>query len=590
MNKFKSIIMSYHGKSKTFLHWLYNTHSENDDEEEKIFRYKEFTFWFSSTGFRNTEKMKLHIGIPEEYLGLCKKCSEESDTKNFPDTLVAVENYILYLVFPVISELRNEYRNDNKDVREKAQFCTQTPDGCMDRKSGCIYNSALREFVLQMHFNVPLVNATSINAKATYRAVKDIMEHMDEIFSNINMDELVLWQRTYINQQSIRKYMKANKICVFVADGSILPRKNGTDEPLTEALPFESPDSLRVIITTENNEVITGMAIREGITVITGGGYSGKSTLLNAMEQGIYNHIPGDGREYVLSESSALKTNAEDGRPVENINLQPFFHWLNGETQLHHFCTSHASGSVSQAANIVEAICGNVKLLLIDEDKSATNFMIRDKVMRKIVPDEPIIPFTDRIEELYGECGVSIVLVIGGSGEYLAYADTVFLMKEFKPENITDVVKEFKMVKSSEPTKAVWMNTRRLQPRTTTQPFLYFRSVITENEKKILLDEYSADITNLTALSTPERLNTVMCVMEKILTDKEADSEELFRKLINYTNIVLGFSDEKDEFHVNVSEQRFYSQIRPMDAWCCINRMRGVKFGEINKQINNIRR
>lgn len=577
MNKFKSIIMSCQGKSKTFLHWLYNTHSEYD-EEEKIFEYKGLTFWFSGTGFRNTEKMMLYIGIPEEYLGFSEKNDKEADPNNLPDTMVAVENYILQLIFPGISELRNEYRNDNKDVREKAQFCTQTPDGCMDRKSGCIYNSTLGRFVLRMHFNVPLVNATSVNAKATYRAVKDIMEYMDEALSKVNMDELGLWQRTYINQQSIRKYMKDNKICAFVADGSILPRMNGTDNPMTEALPFESPDSLRVSIKTELNESITGMAIKEGITVITGGGYSGKTTLLNAIEQGIYNHIPGDGREYVLSEPSALKTNAEDGRPVENINLEPFFHCLNGEAKLNHFCTSHASGSVSQAANIVEAICCNVKLLLIDEDKSATNFMIRDKIMRKIVPDEPIIPFTDRIEELYKDCGVSIVLVIGGSGEYLAYADTVILMKEFKAENITDVVNDFKMVKNSESTKAVWMNTRRLRPKMTTQPFLYFRSVITENEKKILLDEYSADITNLSALSTPERLNTVMSVMEKILTDKEADSDELLQKLISYTNLVLGFSDEKKEFHVNASEQRFYSQIRPIDAWCCINRMRGVQF------------
>lgn len=575
MNKFKSIIMSCQGKSKTFLHWLYNTHSEYD-EDEKIFAYKELTFWFSGTGFRNTEKMMLYIGIPEEYLGFSKKNNKEADINNLPDMMVAVENYILQLVFPVISELQKEYRNENKDVREKAQFGTQTPDGCMDRKSGCIYNNSLRRFVLRMNFNVPLVNATSVNAKATFRAVKDIMEHIDEILSEINMEELSLWQRTYANQQSIRKYMKENKLCAFVADGSILPRRSGSDDPMMEALPFESPVSLRVSIQTESNEVITGMAIKEGITVITGGGYSGKSTLLNAIELGIYNHIPGDGREYVLSEWSALKTNAEDGRPVENINLAPFFHWLNGETQLNHFSTRHASGSVSQAANIVEAICCDVKLLLIDEDKSATNFMIRDKMMRNIVPDEPIIPFTDRIEELYQDCGVSIVLVIGGSGEYLAYADTVIRMKEFKPENITNVVRDFKMVKNCEPIKAVWMKNRRLQPRATTQPFLYFHSVLTENEKKIVLDEYSADITNLTALSTPDRLNTVMSVMEKILTDKEADSEELLQKLIHYTDMVLGFSDEKKEFHVNVSEQRFYSQIRPIDAWCCINRMRGV--------------
>ena len=578
MNEFKSIIMKCQGKSKTSLHWLYNTHSYDIDEEEKIFRYQDFTFWFSGTGFRNTEKMMLYIGIPEEYLGFGEKANYEPDTNNTPNAMIAVENYILQLVFPIISELRNEYRNDNKDVREKAQFCTQTPDGCMDRKSGCIYNSDLRKFVLRMNFNVPLVNAISVNAKATYRAVRDILEHMYEVLTKVNRDELGLWQRTYINQQSIRKYMKENRICAFVADGSILPRMDGTDKPMPGALPFESPDSLRVSIRTDTNELITGMGIKEGITVITGGGYSGKTTLLNAIEQGIYNHIPGDGREYVLSERSALKTNAEDGRPVENINLEPFFRWLSGEKKLNRFCTRHASGSVSQAANIVEAICCGVKLLLLDEDKSATNFMIRDNLMRKIVPDEPIIPFTDRIEEIYKDCGVSIVLVIGGSSEYLAYAHTVILMKEFKPEDITNVVNDLKMVKNSEPTKAVWMNTRRLQPRSTTQPFLYFHSVLTENEKKIVLDEYSADITNLTALSTPERLNTLMSVMGKILTDKEADSEDLFQKLIKYTDVTLGFSDEKKGFHVNESEQRFYSQIRPIDAWCCINRMRGVEF------------
>ena len=547
MNQFKSIIMSCQGKSKTFLHWLYNTHSEYD-EEERIFKYKEFTFWFSSTGFRNTEKMMLYIGIPEEYLGLGVRSTTESGEDDIPDMMIAEENYILQLVFPVIAELREEYRNDNKDIREKAHFCTQTPDGCMDRKSGCIYNSTIKRFVLQMHFNVPLVNATSVNAKATYRAIRDIMEHIDGILGKVNMEELRLWQRTYRNQQSVRKYMKENKLCAFVADGSILPRMNGTDKPMTEALPFKSPDSLRVSIKTDSNELITGMGIKEGITVITGGGYSGKTTLLNAIEHGIYNHVPGDGREYVLTESSALKTNAEDGRPVEDVNLEPFFHWLNGETKLNHFCTSHASGSVSQAANIVEAVCCNVRLLLIDEDRSATNFMIRDKMMRSIVPDEPIIPFTDRIEELHQECGVSVILVIGGSSEYLAYADTVILMREFNPENITDVINSFQMVKNSEPTRTVWMNARRLQPRSTTQPFLYFHSVLTENEKKIVLDEYSADITNLTALSTPERLNTVMSVMEKILSDKEADSEELLQKLIRYTNSVLGFSDEKKNF------------------------------------------
>lgn len=577
MNKFKSLIMSCQGKSKTFLHWLYNTHSDYD-EEEKVFEYKELIFWFCGTGFRNTEKLILNIGIPEKYFD----CESEYDKWDIDgsalDMTVPTENYILHLVFPIIAELQNEYRNVNKDAREKAKFATQVPDECMDRKSGCLYNREMKRYVLQMNFNVPLVNATSVNSKAAFRAVKDIMEHIDCCLANIAMDDVVLWRKTYINQQSIRMYMKMNHICAFVADGSILPRLNGSDKPMKGARPFESPKSMRVSITTDTNETISGMGIKEGITVITGGGYSGKTTLLDAIELGIYNHIPGDGREYVLSEESALKTNAEDGRPVKDVNLTPFFRELNSETSLEHFCTSHASGSVSQAANIIEAIGCNVTLILIDEDKSATNFMIRDRLMRIIVPDEPIIPFTDRIEALNKDCGVSVILVIGGASEYLAYADTVILMKDFEPHDITDLVSNFRMTRNSEKTKATWKYPRVLKPKATTQPFLYFHSVITENEKKIVLDEYSSDITNLTALTTPERLNTVMSVMEKILTDKEADSEELLQKIISYTNRTMGFENEKKEFHINESEQRFFSQIRPIDAWCCINRMRGVQF------------
>lgn len=571
MNKFKSLIMSCHGKSKTLLYWLYNTHSDYD-EDEKVFGYKELIFWFNGTGFRNTEKLILNVGIPEKFFDMCNR-----DYSSF-DMIMPTENFILHLVFPVISELRKEYQNDNKNSREKAQFSTQPPDECMDRKSGCLYNREMKKYVLKIQFNVPLVNAISVNSKAAFRAVKDIMEHIDSCLSSIDMAELVLWQKTFMNQQSIRTYMKENKICTFVADGSILPRRDGSDKPMLGAQPFISPESMRISITTEMNETITGMGIKEGITVITGGGYSGKTTLLDAIELGIYNHIPGDGREYVISEVSALKTNAEDGRSVENINLAPFFKGLNTDTSLEHFSTTHASGSVSQAANIVEAVGGNSKLILIDEDKSATNFMIRDSLMRKIVPDEPIIPFTDRIEELSKGCGVSIILVIGGSSEYLAYADTVILMKNFEPSDITDLVSDFKSTRNSEPTKAIWKFSRRLKPKVTTQPFLHFHSVITENEKKIVLDEYSSDITNLTALTTPERLNTVMHVMEKILTDKEADSEELLQKMIDYTNQTLGFENEKKEFHMNESEQRFFSQIRPIDAWCCINRMRRIRF------------
>ena len=566
MNKLKSVIMSCQGKNKSCLHWLYNTHA-CDDDEEKVFTYKEISFWFRGTGFRNPEKMFLCIGIPKEYIALSSK-----------ELAIPTAEYILHLLYPVMSELSEEYLNDKKDAREKAKFAIQLPDGCMGKKSGCYYNSELDRLVLQMSFNVPLVNGTSVNSKSAFRAVKDILEHVDATLANIDNEELALWQKTFTNQRSLRKYMKDNHLCAFVADGSILPRHNGTDEPMAGAKPFESPDSLRVSIKTDSGEIITGMGIKEGITVITGGGYSGKSTLLDAIELGIYDHIPGDGREYVLSDYSALKTNAEDGRPVEDADLKPFFRRLSSNQDLSHFSTRHASGSVSQAANIVEAIGCGVKLLLIDEDKSATNFMIRDKVMRKIVPDEPIIPFTDRIEELSNKCGISLILVIGGSAEYLAYANTVILMEDYEPKDITELVGGLEIAKSSEKAMTAWNYSRRLIPKETTQEFLYFRSAITENEKKIILDDYSADITSLTALTTPERLNTLLSVMKKTLTDKEADSDELLGKLDYYTKCTLGYEETNGEFCVIGEGQNFYAEIRPIDAWCCINRMRGVSF------------
>ena len=149
---------------------------------------------------------------------------------------------------------------------------------------------------------------------------------------------------------------------------------------------------------------------------------------MDAIATGVYNHVPGDGREYVITDSDALKIYAEDGRPVHSLDLSPFFRHLPNETDVKNFSTPHASGSVSQAANIIEAVCGGAKLLLIDEDKSATNFMIRDSNMRFVVKNEPIIPFTDRVRELYREKQISTILVIGGSSEYLAYADQVILL------------------------------------------------------------------------------------------------------------------------------------------------------------------
>jgi predicted ABC-class ATPase len=247
-------------------------------------------------------------------------------------------------------------------------------------------------------------------------------------------------------QYAIRQFMENNGYVAFIANGSILPRESGvSDRPMRKekAVPFQSPKELEIQIPIPHqNEPITGMGIRKGITLIVGGGYHGKSTLLKALERGVYNHIRGDGREFVFTDSSAYKIRAEDGRKITNVNISPFINHLPFEKDTIRFSTDNASGSTSQAANIVEAIEAGAKTLLIDEDTSATNFMIRDERMRKLVKNEPITPFIDKAKQLYEEFGVSTILVIGGSGAYFDIADCVIQMDHYVPVDVTEKAKE----------------------------------------------------------------------------------------------------------------------------------------------------
>jgi predicted ABC-class ATPase len=251
------------------------------------------------------------------------------------------------------------------------------------------------------------------------------------------------------NQEFLRRQLKARGLVAFVADGAILPRRSGVSQlPLPNAIPFRSPESLRISWTLPNpvyhngepSHTLTGMGIPEGVTLIVGGGYHGKSTLLRALERGVYPHIPGDGREYVITRADAVKIRAEDGRRIEQVDLSPFISTLPYGQSTRSFCTDNASGSTSQAANILEALEAGSRLLLLDEDTCATNFMVRDARMQALVPKEhePITPFLDRVRELFERFGVSTILVMGGCGDYLDVADTVLLMRAYCPEDITE--------------------------------------------------------------------------------------------------------------------------------------------------------
>ncbi|MGI6548405.1 MAG: ABC-ATPase domain-containing protein [Bacillota bacterium] len=244
----------------------------------------------------------------------------------------------------------------------------------------------------------------------------------------------------YEDQEYLRSRLPELGLVAFVAHGSCLPRASGiSDLPLPGAIPFQVPEQLAVSLDLPHRGPVRGMGIPKGVTLIVGGGYHGKSTLLRALERGIYNHIAGDGRELVITTPGAVKIRAEDGRRVAGVDISLFINNLPQGQDTKAFNSESASGSTSQAAAIMEALEMGADCLLLDEDTSATNFMIRDARMQELVAKnkEPIIPFIDRVRGLYQELGVSTVMVVGGSGDYFAVADTVIMMDCYQPYDVT---------------------------------------------------------------------------------------------------------------------------------------------------------
>ena len=260
-------------------------------------------------------------------------------------------------------------------------------------------------------------------------------------YKNLSAQELIQYVNCAEDQDVLRASLKENNLVAFVANGSLLPRQSGIcDKPMQgEIVSFQSPASLEHEISIPNAGKIRGMGIPQGVTLIVGGGFHGKSTLLQALEHGIYNHIPDDGREKVVSEESAVKIRSEDGRSIAHVNISPFIDRLPFGRDTHNFSTENASGSTSQAANIIEALDCGAKCLLIDEDTSATNFMIRDERMQALVSQqkEPITPLLYRVRELYDLHQVSSIIVMGGSGDYFDVADTVIMMDEYLAKDVS---------------------------------------------------------------------------------------------------------------------------------------------------------
>lgn len=356
---------------------------------------------------------------------------------------IMLQDYLLRLFGSELRKYSNRAGGSGKSGTLSVSSCKQE----VLERSALTISEADGSLILRFSAGFPAAGRTTLAMELKKMLFEYVPACVSKaLFHNaVNKAELKKWISLSDDQKAIREQLSEKGLVSFVADSSILPRMSGVDDrPMKDGIRFKSTDEDKITLTLPGERSITGLGIKKGITLIVGGGYHGKSTLLKALERGVYNHIPGDGREYVITEDSAMKLRAEDGRSVKQLDISAFICNLPSGRDTQKFSTEDASGSTSQAANTVEAVLSGSHTLLIDEDTSATNFMVRDALMHKVIhpEEEPIIPFISRMRQLYDEFGISTILVAGSSGAFFDVSDTILQMKEYNPINITEPAKE----------------------------------------------------------------------------------------------------------------------------------------------------
>lgn len=522
---------------------------------DKYCYYNDIILFFDFVNYKTPELLTMNIGIP-----LCKLGIDSSD-------LCGVETYVEDYFFREIVAVIKLFERDNviEDSQKEYVQAKLNIQECDSRivKRTCSY--LLEDYVyVKCHCKMPLNGLNAVPGKKALRMITDLLKELDQWMENFDRNPYEEGRKVYVNQLKIRDILKEKKAVCFIQDGSILPRDSeGKIEE--NATPFYSPEEMREVLNLGDNESVTGMLIKQGITAVTGGAYSGKTTLLEAVQSGIYNHVSGDGREYVITDESAVKVCAEDGRPVNNLDISPFFQEEINDTSLQKFSAQHTSGSTSQAVNIIEALYAESKVLLVDEDRSAANFMHRDEVMRDIIEREPIVPFTDRIKEISIQMGVSLVLVIGGTSQYFGYADQVILMDHFKASDITEKVKKFDFVDTSKKTLADWTYFRKIVTKFDKE--ILFQGVCTKDRSAVFFDDYVSELTNTGNPFSQAQLNLLAKVAGRVLEmEARGDLKEDVASILSQVGHGKSFG------------QGDFEQIRRVDVLMCLFRMSGLEF------------
>lgn len=432
---------------------------------------------------------------------------------------------------------------------------------------------------LRFRVNLPAEGRSVLGKKAnnilTFHLPKFIRRATLE--RELDREAMVKHCQVVEDQSALREQLEAHNLVAFVANGSVLPRIAGNcDLPMKEAVEFTAPESLQVTLHAPNKGYVTGLGIPKGITLIVGGGFHGKSTLLNAIERSIYDHIPGDGREYIVTDQKAMKIRAEDGRCVHHLNLSNYINHLPMGKDTADFSTQDASGSTSQAAWLQESIEAGATSLLIDEDTSATNFMIRDERMQALVAkgDEPITPLVDRIGQLRDELDISTIIVMGGSGDYLDVANTVIQMHDYQAVDVTEKAKQ---VIAQHPTQRHNESEESLQtfrPRALNRVAL--KNILTDGKFRVSAKgkdslRFGKEFTDLSALEQIESADEVNAIgwlwfqlaqLPGWCNNPAKEIEEML----------------SGEWHASLPKQGDLAKPRTLDVMAALNRMRKSQF------------
>ncbi len=396
------------------------------------------------------------------------------------------------------------------------------------------------------------------------------------VHRELDIDTLKRHCEVIEDQALLRDQLAPQGLVAFVANGSVLPRLSGnSDQPMKDAVPFQSPQSLQVALETKYHGTVTGMGVRQGITLIVGGGFHGKSTLLTALQKGIYNHISGDGREFVVMDENAVKIRAEDGRCVHNLDISNYINHLPLGRDTRYFSTQDASGSTSQAAWLQEALEAGASTLLIDEDTSATNFMIRDERMQALVSkgDEPITPLVDRIGQMKNEANISTVIVMGGSGDYLDVADCVIQMHDYQPVDITEkaqqVVAQHPSTRINESEVTLQLPTPRSIQVKALETILRegkFR-VSAKGEKTLRFGKEFVDLSALEQLESNQEINSIGWLWFQL-----AQMPQAVQPLTRFSALLEG------DWHSRMPDYGDLAKPRVIDVLAALNRLRKAQF------------